>query len=73
MNIQPVFNHPVTYLCSYLTQGETHCSESIRTAAKEARKESLDLKQTLKKIGAAFLCSREVSSQECVYRCLPEL
>ena len=27
----------------------------------------------IKKIGAAFLNSREVSSQECVYRCLPEL
>ena len=27
----------------------------------------------LRKIGAAFLSSREVSSQECVYRCIPEL
>ena len=75
MDIQPVFNHHrcVTYLCSYLTKGETHCSEAIRTAAKEARKESLDLKQSLKKIGGAFLSTREVSSKECVYRCLPEL
>ena len=27
----------------------------------------------VRKIGAAFLSSREVSSQECVYRCMPEL
>ena len=27
----------------------------------------------LSKIGAAFLSTREVSSQECVYRCMPEL
>ena len=27
----------------------------------------------LKKIGAAFLSTREVSSQECVYRSMPEL
>ena len=26
-----------------------------------------------KKSGAAFLLTREVSSQECVYRCMPEL
>ena len=31
------------------------------------------MKENLKKIDAAFLSSREVSSQECVYRCLPEL
>ena len=75
MGIQPVFNHHrcVTYLCSYMSKGETQCSKAIRAAAKEARKENLNLKQSLKKIGAAFLSSREVSSQECVYRCLPEL
>ena len=39
----------------------------------EAKKDNLGLKDSLKKIGTAFLSSREVSSQECVYRCLPEL
>ena len=36
MDIQPVFNHHkcVTYLCSYMSKGETHCSEAIRVAAK---------------------------------------
>ena len=75
MDIQPVFNHHmcVTYLCSYMSKGETKCSEAIRAAAKEPKKENLGLKQSLKKIGVAFLSSREVSSQKCVYRCLPEL
>ena len=75
IDIQPVFNHHkcVTYLCSYLSKGETHCSEAMRVAAKEAKKDNLDLKQSLRKIGAAFLSCREVSMQECVYRCLPEL
>ena len=75
MDIQPFFNHHrrVTYLCSYMSKGETHCSEAIRAAAKEAKKENLGLKQSLKKTGAVFFSSREVSSQECVYRCLPEL
>ena len=42
-------------------------------AAKEAKKENLSIREGLKKIGAAFLSIREVSSQECVYRCMPEL
>ena len=75
IDIQPVFDYYkcVTYLCSYMSKGETECSEAIKAAASEALKDNLEIKETLKKIGAAFLCSREVSSQECVYRCLPEL
>ena len=75
MDIQPVFNHHkcVTYLCSYMSKGETHCSEAIRAAAKEAEKDNLGLKDSFKKIGATFLCSREVRFQECVYRCLPDV
>ena len=40
IDIQPVFNHHkcVTYLCSYMSKGETHCSEAIRAAAEEAKK-----------------------------------
>ena len=75
MDLQPVFNHHkcVTYLCSYMSKGDTQCSEAIRTASLEAKISNLGLKNTLKKIGAAFLSTREVSSQECVYQCLPEL
>lgn len=32
-----------------------------------------NIRDGLRKIGAAFLSTREVSSQECVYRCMPEL
>ena len=75
MDILPVFNNHrcVTYLCSYLSEGETQCSEAVQIAAREARAENLDIQNTLGKIRAAFLSSREVSSQECVYWCLPEL
>ena len=75
IDIQPVFDYYkcVIYLCSYMSKGETECSEAIRAAASEARKDNLEIKETLKKIGAASLCSREVSSQECMYHCLPEL
>lgn len=43
------------------------------TAAKESKAGNLSIREGLRKIGAAFLSSREVSSQECVYRCMPEL
>ena len=42
-------------------------------AAKEAKAANLSLRDGLKKIGAAFLSTREVSSQECVYRSMPKL
>ena len=75
VDLQPVFNHYkcITYVCSYFTKDETECSQAIMTAAKEAKKENLSVRDSLKRIGAAFLSTREVSSQECVYRCMPEL
>ena len=42
-------------------------------AAKEAKESNLNLKDGLRKIGAAFLSTREVTSQECAYKCMPEL
>ena len=75
VDLQPVFNHYkcITYVCSYFTKDETECSQAIMNAAKEAKEANLSVKDGLRKIGAAFLSSREVSSQECVYRCMPEL
>lgn len=46
------------------------CSHAIMNAAKEA---NLGIKDGLSKTGTAFLSSRELSSEECVYRCMPEL
>jgi len=75
IDLQPVFNHYkcVTYVCSYFTKDETECSQAIVNAAKEAKELNLSTKDTLRKVGAAFLSTREVSSQECAYRCMPEL
>ncbi len=63
----------ITYVCSYFTKDETECSQAIASAAKEAKNTNMNVRDGLKKIGAAFLSTREVSSQECVYRCMPEL
>ena len=45
---------------------ETECSQAIMTAAKESKAGNLSIREKLRKIGAAFLSSRGVSSQECV-------
>ena len=75
LDLQPVFNHYkcITYACLYFTKDETECSQAIMNASKQAREINLNVRDVLRKIGAAFLPSREVSSQECVYRCMPEL
>ena len=61
------------YVCSYFTKDETECSQAITNAAKETKAANMNIRDGLKKIGAAFLSTREVSSQECVYRSMPEL
>ena len=75
VDLQPVFNYYkcITYVCSYFTKDENECSQAILNAAKEAKESNLRVRDGLKKIGAAFLSTREVSAQECVYRCMPEL
>ena len=64
VDLQPVFNHYkcITYVCSYFTKDETECSQAIINAAKEAKAENMSIRDGLKKIGAAFLSTREVSS-----------
>ena len=75
MDLQPVFNHYkcITYVCSYFTKDETECSQAIINAAKDAKTNNLSVAEGLRKISAAFLSTREVSSQQCVYRYMPEL
>ena len=75
VDLQPIFNHYkcVTYVCSYFSKDETECSQAILNATKEAKDSNLNITDKLRKTGTAFLCTREVSSLECVYRCMPEL
>ena len=75
VDLQPVFNlyKCITYVCSYFSKDETECSQAIKNATKEAKANNLNVKEGLKKVGAAFLSCREVSAHECVYRCMPEL
>ena len=75
VDLQPVFNHYkcIMYVCSYFSKDETECSQAIMNAAREAKDNNLNIRESLRKVGTAFLSCREVSAQECVYRCMPEL
>ena len=63
VDLQPIFNHYqcVTYVCSYFTKDETECSHAILNAAKETKDSNMNIRESLRKIGAAFLSIREVS------------
>ena len=56
---------------AYFSKVESLCSQSLLQEAKEVFKQRLNIKDSLKKLGATFLSAREVSAQECVYRCMP--
>ena len=75
LDLQPVFNHYkcITYVCSYFSKDETKCSQAIMNAAREAKDNNLSIRESLRKVGTAFLSCREVSAPECIYRCMPEL
>ena len=62
-NVQLMFAHT--------SQSVTECSQAIANAAKEAKDSNLSSRDSLRKVGAAFLSSRELSAHECVYRCMP--
>ena len=45
----------------------------FKCCKRSARNSNLNVQDSLRKIGAAFLSTRELSAQECAYRCMPEL
>ncbi|KAL9977715.1 hypothetical protein ACROYT_G015152 [Oculina patagonica] len=61
VDLQPVFNHYkcITYVCSYFSKDETECSQAIKCAAKEAKTNNDNVKDTLNKVATAFLSCRE--------------
>ena len=75
VDLQPVFNHYkcIMYVCSYFSKDVTECSQAIMNAVREGKDNNLNIGESLRKVGTAFLSCREVSAQECVYRCMPEL
>ncbi|XP_057310673.1 uncharacterized protein LOC130648634 [Hydractinia symbiolongicarpus] len=75
MDLQPVHNYykAVSYMCAYFSKSESESSSALKQASHEIKDQKLGVKQAMYRIASAFLCSRQVSVQEAVYLCLPEL
>ena len=71
LDIQPVHNYfkALTYMAAYFSQPESELSEPLKQAAKETKKQNLNVRDAMKKIAY----SRQLSVQEAVYNVLPEL
>ena len=68
IDIRPVFNHykAVAYMCAYLSQSESECSQAMIQALKEAFEDKLDNYQRMKSLTQKYVNKRECSIQKCV-------
>ena len=62
MDIQPAFNEckAVAYMCQYFSETESHCSQVMKQAAKEAFENNMHHHDTMKKIAKAYLIIESV-------------
>ena len=58
----------IVYIISYISKSEREMGMLLKQTSIEAEEGNLSARQTLKKIGSAYLHHREVSAQEAVYR-----
>ncbi|XP_052700234.1 uncharacterized protein LOC128177537 [Crassostrea angulata] len=58
----------IVYIISYISKAEREMGMLLKQTKIEATEGNLSAKQTMKKIGSAYLNHREVSAQEAVYR-----
>ncbi|XP_062580569.1 uncharacterized protein LOC134242498 [Saccostrea cucullata] len=58
----------IVYIVSYISKSEREMGMLLKQTKLEAEEGNLNARQTMKKIGSAYLHHREVSAQEAVYR-----
>ena len=58
----------IVYVVSYISKAEREMGMLLKQTKIEASEGNLNAKETMKKIGSAYLHHREVSAQEAVYR-----
>ena len=58
----------IVYIISYISKSEREMGMLLKQTSVEALEGNLSARQTMKKIGSAYLHHREVSAQEAVYR-----
>ena len=63
----------VSYMTAYLSKSENSTSEGMMQVVQEIKLQNLSASIAKKKLAYSFICSRQMSVQEAVYLCLPEL
>ncbi|XP_062571478.1 uncharacterized protein LOC134233522 [Saccostrea cucullata] len=70
MDIQYIFDpfSCIVYIISYISKSEREMGMLLKQTQVESAEGNLSARQTMKRIGSAYLNHREVSAQEAVYR-----
>ena len=73
--LQPVYNYykAVSYMTAYFLKSENSTSVAMKQVVQEIKLQNLSARVAIKKLAHSFICSRQMSVQEAVYLCLPEL
>ena len=75
IDLQPAYNYykAISYITAYSSKSESEISETFKHAVNEIRNQNLKTKEAMQKFSQGFIYARELSVQEVVYLCLPEL
>ena len=72
IDLQPVYNYykAVSYMT---TKSENSTSEAMKQAVQKIKLANLSARVAMKELAYSFICSRQMSVQDAIYLCLPEL
>ena len=75
IDLQPVYNYykAVSYMTTYFSKSENSTSEAMEQAVQEIKLANLSARVAMKELAYSLICSRQMSVQDSIYLCLPEL
>ena len=74
IDLKPVYDYKaITHMTAYFSKSETETTEALKHAVHEIRTQNTATRKAMYKLAQAFISSRQLSVQEAVYFCLPEL
>ena len=75
MDLEPVYNYykAISYMTAYFSNSGSETSEALKQVVNEMRNQNLKTKEAMQKLSQEFISARQLSVQEAVYLCLPEL
>ena len=75
MDLEPVYNYykAISYMTAYFSNSGSETSEALKQVVNEMRNQNLKTKEAMRKLSQEFVSARQLSVQEAVYLCPPEL